>query len=101
MSTFLRPSKKSLKNAQHYELMDAFITVLNDANLTATKITALPMPTVRVRSQVAREQEPVRELAPAQAAAQAAELVLEQARERELVRAPAAIMAAVTTTIPM
>jgi hypothetical protein len=29
-----------LKNAQHYELMDAFITILNEANLTATKITA-------------------------------------------------------------
>ena len=98
-----------MKNAQHYELMDAFITVLNEANLTATKITALPMPTVRVRSQVARAAELVLE----QDLAQAPELAPEQARElaRELVRAreaapaPAAITAAittaVTTTIPM
>ena len=98
MSTFLRPSKKSLKNAQHYELMDAFITVLNEANLTATKITALPMPTVRARSQVARAAELVleQELVATQAA------VREVVRAREVAPAPAAITAAaVTTTIPM
>ena len=41
MGTFLRPSKKSLKNAQHYEFIDAFITVLADANFSAAKIVAL------------------------------------------------------------
>jgi len=41
MGTFLRPSKKSLKNAQHYEFIDAFITVLAEANFSAAKIVAL------------------------------------------------------------
>ena len=41
MSQFLRPSKKSLMNAQHYEFMDVFITVLVEAGFTAAKITAL------------------------------------------------------------
>ena len=41
MATFLRPSKKSLKNAQHFEFIDAFITVLTEADFTAAKIVAL------------------------------------------------------------
>ena len=41
MGEFLRPSKRSLKNAQHYELIDAFITVLAEAGFTAAKIVAL------------------------------------------------------------
>ena len=41
MGEFLRPSKRSLKNAQHYELIDAFITVLVEANFSAAKIVAL------------------------------------------------------------
>lgn len=41
MAEFLRPSKRSLKNAQHYELIDAFITVLVEANFSAAKIVAL------------------------------------------------------------
>ena len=41
MSQFLRPSKKSLMNAQHYEFMDVFTTVLVEAGFTAAKITAL------------------------------------------------------------
>ena len=41
MAEFLRPSKRSLKNAQHYELIDAFITVLAEAGFTAAKIVAL------------------------------------------------------------
>ena len=40
MAEFLRPSKRSLKNAQHYELIDAFITVLVAANFSAAKIVA-------------------------------------------------------------
>ena len=40
MGTFLRPNKASLKNAQHYELIDAFITVLAEAGFTAAKIVA-------------------------------------------------------------
>jgi hypothetical protein len=31
MAEFLRPSKRSLKNAQHYEFIDAFITVMTEA----------------------------------------------------------------------
>lgn len=41
MAEFLRPSKRSLKNAQHYEFIDSFITVMTLANFTAAKITAL------------------------------------------------------------
>lgn len=41
MTTFLRPSKKSLKNAQHFEFIDAFITVLTAAGLSSAKIAAL------------------------------------------------------------
>ncbi len=41
MAEFLRPSKRSLTNAQHYEFIDAFITVLVEANFTAAKIVAL------------------------------------------------------------
>ena len=41
MAEFLRPSKRSLKNAQHYELIDAFITVLAEAGFSAAKIVAL------------------------------------------------------------
>ena len=41
MAEFLRPSKRSLTNAQHFEFIDAFITVLAEANFTAAKITAL------------------------------------------------------------
>ena len=41
MSNFLRPNKNKLTNAQHYEFMDVFITVLTEAGFTAAKITAL------------------------------------------------------------
>lgn len=41
MSKFLRPNKAGLTNAQHYEFMDVFITVLTEAGFTAAKITAL------------------------------------------------------------
>ena len=41
MANFLRPNKASLKNAQHYEFMDAFITVLVEANFTAAKVVTL------------------------------------------------------------
>ena len=41
MATFLRPSKKSLTNAQHFSLIQAFITVLQEAGFTAAKIVAL------------------------------------------------------------
>lgn len=41
MGTFLRPSKKSLQNPQHYEFMNAFLTVMADSGLSATKITTL------------------------------------------------------------
>ena len=41
MASFLRPNKASLKNAQHFEFIDAFITVLVEANFTAAKIVAL------------------------------------------------------------
>ena len=41
MGTFLRPSKKSLQNPQHYEFMNAFLTVIADSGLSATKITTL------------------------------------------------------------
>jgi hypothetical protein len=33
MAKFLRPNKASLKNAQHYEFIDAFITVLTAAGV--------------------------------------------------------------------
>ena len=36
----MRPSKRSLKNAQHYEFIDAFITVMTEAGFTAAKIVA-------------------------------------------------------------
>ena len=41
MSNFLRPNKNKLTNAQHYEFMDVFITVMTEAGFTAAKITAL------------------------------------------------------------
>ena len=41
MGTFLRPNKTKLKNAQHFEFIDAFITVLAAAGLSAQKIVAL------------------------------------------------------------
>ena len=41
MSKFLRPSKQALKNAQHFSLIQAFITVLQEAGFTAAKIVAL------------------------------------------------------------
>ena len=41
MAEFLRPGKRSLTNAQHFEFIDAFITVLVEANFTAAKIVAL------------------------------------------------------------
>ena len=41
MAKFLRPNKASLKNAQHFEFIDAFITVLAAAGLSAAKIVAL------------------------------------------------------------
>ncbi len=41
MGKFLRPNKASLKNPQHYELINAFLTVIADAGLSAAKITAL------------------------------------------------------------
>ena len=41
MSEFLRPSKKSLKNAQHFSLIEAFITVMVQQGFSAAKIVAL------------------------------------------------------------
>ena len=41
MSKFLRPNKAGLTNAQHYEFMDVFITVMAEAGFTAAKITTL------------------------------------------------------------
>ena len=41
MGNFLRPNKTRLQNPQHYELINAFLTVIADAGLSATKITAL------------------------------------------------------------
>ena len=41
MAKFLRPNKAGLLNAQHYEFMDVFITVMVEAGFTAAKITAL------------------------------------------------------------
>ena len=41
MGTFLRPSKKSLQNPQHYEFINAFLTVIADSGLSTTKITTL------------------------------------------------------------
>ena len=36
MTKFLRPNKASLKNAQHFEFIDAFITVLATRMTPAT-----------------------------------------------------------------
>ena len=41
MGKFLRPSKKSLQNPQHYEFINAFLTTLADSGLSAAKIMAL------------------------------------------------------------
>ena len=41
MGNFLRPNKTRLQNPQHYELINAFLTVIADAGLSAAKITAL------------------------------------------------------------
>ena len=41
MSKFLRPSKPVLKNAQHYALIQAFITAMTQADFTASKIVVL------------------------------------------------------------
>ena len=41
MSKFIRINKPHLKNSQHFSLMEAFKTVLNDANFTAAKLVAL------------------------------------------------------------
>jgi hypothetical protein len=41
MNTFLRPTKRLLTNAQHFAFYEAFMTVLQQANFTAAKITAL------------------------------------------------------------
>ena len=41
MGKFLRPSKASLRNPQHYEFFHAFLTALADAGLSAAKITSL------------------------------------------------------------
>ena len=41
MAKFNRPNKTSLKNAQHYEFIDSFITVMTASGFTAAKITAL------------------------------------------------------------
>ena len=41
MATFLRPNKSKLKNAQHFEFIDAFITLLVAAGLSSAKIAAL------------------------------------------------------------
>ena len=41
MAKFLRPNRVALMNAQHYEFMDVFITVLVEAGFTAAKIAAL------------------------------------------------------------
>ena len=38
MSKFNRPSKANLRNAQHFEFIRAFLTVLDDSNFRATKI---------------------------------------------------------------
>ena len=41
MAKFIKPNKVALKNSQHYSLMEAFKTVLNEANFTVAKIVAL------------------------------------------------------------
>ena len=41
MSKFLRPNKASLKNAQHFAFIQAFITVMQEQGFSAAKITAL------------------------------------------------------------
>ena len=41
MGNFLRPSKKSLQNPQHYEFINAFLTVIVASGLSAAKIMAL------------------------------------------------------------
>jgi hypothetical protein len=38
MTTFLRPNKSKLKNAQHFEFIDAFITLLVAATHPAAVI---------------------------------------------------------------
>lgn len=41
MANFIRPNKSKLQNAQHYSLMEAFKTVLNETNFSAAKLVAL------------------------------------------------------------
>ena len=41
MGKFLRPSKASLRNPQHYEFFHAFLTALADSGLSSAKILAL------------------------------------------------------------
>ena len=41
MTKFIRPNKTRLKNPQHYEFVNAFITSITSANLSATKISTL------------------------------------------------------------
>ena len=41
MSKFLRPVKQKLKNAQHFSLIEAFVTVLQEAGFTGAKIEQL------------------------------------------------------------
>ena len=38
---FLRPNKNLLKNAQHYAMLDAFVTVFTEAGYTAQKLVTL------------------------------------------------------------
>ena len=37
MGIFLRPNKSKLQNPQHYEFMNAFLTVLASSGLSAAK----------------------------------------------------------------
>ena len=41
MGKFSRPNKASLRNPQHYEFINAFLTTLADSGLSAAKITAM------------------------------------------------------------
>ena len=41
MTKFLRPNKASLQNPQHYEFINAFLTVIGTSGLSAAKIVAL------------------------------------------------------------
>ena len=41
MTKFIKPNKVALKNAQHYSLMEAFKTVLEEAGFSAAKIVSL------------------------------------------------------------